>query len=385
MATIKDIAEEADVSTATVSRVLNDSNKVNPKTKEKVLAVIDKLNYYKQNETANKKKTTIKDVAQLAGVSKATVSRVINNNDVVIPETKQKVKQAIKKLNYSPNMNARYLRRDKTKLVGLFIPDISNPFFGNIVKGIENLAELYDYNVVLFNTNFDFEKEKRSLQVLKDRRADGMIYLGGTFNQQKSDLLHNCNFPIVLISREEEEIDLPTVNINNYQAAYDMTQYLIDSDYKEIAFISGSFTDETAGLKRLNAFKQSMQDNGLEYKSNWIVEGDYTLDSGYQATKEILITSRLPRAVFAANDEMAIGAMQAIKETGLQIPEDIVVVGFDNIRLSQYVTPKLTTISQPIYHLGAVGMSMLNKLIGNEPLEEKKVLLDYELIVRESS
>ncbi|GAB6100329.1 LacI family DNA-binding transcriptional regulator [Halanaerocella petrolearia] len=385
MTTIKEVAQEAGVSTATVSRVLNGSNKVRQETKEKVNKAVEKLDYGNDELKSKNKETTIKDVAKLARVSEATVSRVLNNNDVVIPRTRKRVKKAIEELNYSPNMNARYLRQDKTKLVGLIIPDISNPFFGNIVKGVENIVDLYGYNVVLFDTDFEFDKTKKAVQILEDRRADGIIYMGGKFDKKRAELLEELNFPVVLISREESEVKFPTVNIDNYKAAYDMTEYLIDSSYKKIGFISGSFSDETAGVRRLRGFQQAIEDNDLKYKSEWIVEGDYTLESGYQAMKKILASNKLPEAIFAANDEMAIGAMQANKEAGLKIPNDIGIVGFDNVKLSRYVIPKLTTISQPIYHLGAVGMKMLIKLIENKPLEEENVMLDYELIVRNSS
>lgn len=391
MVTVKDVAKKAGVSTATVSRVLNNSDRLKDETRKKVLEVIDELNYQKNSSNSkkvniNNNQVTLNDVAKLAGVSKSTASRVLNNNQIVSPETKRKVKKAMEALNYSPNMNARNLKSDETKLVGVIIPDISNPIFGEVVDAIENTADLYNYNVVLFNTAFDYNKMEKAFQILKSRRADGLIYITGEFNPKEKELLENFETPIVQLFRdpEENERNFPTVNIDNYKAASEMTKFLIDSGYKEIGFISGTLIDKSP-LKRLKAFKQTLKDNNLSYINDWIVEGHYTLESGYQAMTKILNNKELPRAVFVANDEMAIGAIQAIKDNNLNVPEDIAIVGFDNIRFSKYISPKLTTISQPIYQFGEKGMQMLVKLMNGESLEEENIFLDYELVIRQST
>ena len=386
MATIGDVAEQAGVSTATVSRVLNESDKVTSQTKEKVKQAIKNLNYELEKAEFNQKnKVTIKDVAAEAGVSEATVSRVINKSARVSQNTKEKVNQAINKLDYSPNANARHLRRNETKLIGLVIPDIWNPFFGAIVKGVEDLARGNDYNVVLFNTAGILARERKCINILKDRRVDGMIYMGKTYGQQRVDLLANCDFPIVVISREESEIEFPTVNINNYQAAYDMTSHLIAQGYQKIAFIGGPKEDTTAGLKREEGYKQALTDSEIEVNSDLMVKGEFTLKSGYQGIKTILDRQQTLDAVFAANDEMAVGAMRRIKEEDYMIPEDIAVAGFDNISLVDYVQPSLTTVVQPVYELGKKGIATLLSLIRGEELDTNDIVLDYEIVKREST
>ena len=386
MPTIADVAKEAEVSTATVSRVLNNSNKVSEQTREKVDLALEKLDYkLEEVDDQNNNEVTIKDVASEAGVSEATVSRVVNRTARVADQTKQKVKQAIEKLDYSPNANARHLRRNETKLIGLVIPDIWNPFFGGIVKGVEDLARQNDYNVVLFNTSGLFEREKKCVNILKDRRVDGMIYMGKNYDQQRSKLLASCDFPIVVISREEDRIKYPTVNIDNYQAAYDMTKHLIKSGSHKIAFIKGPKKDTTAGLKRAKGYKQALLDNSLEFRSDLLIEGDFTLESGYTGVEKIFDNGLVPDAVFAANDEMAVGAMRKIKAEGYRIPEDIAVAGFDNISLVDYVEPRLTTVAQPIYELGQAGIGALLKLIKGKKLDSNNIVLDYKILARESS
>ncbi|MGM0368789.1 MAG: LacI family DNA-binding transcriptional regulator [Bacillota bacterium] len=384
MVTIADVATEAGVSTATVSRVLNENGKVALETRQKVNQAIEKLDYNVEELDDSDNEVTIKDVAAQSGVSEATVSRVINKTVRVRDETRAKVEQAINDLNYSPNANARHLRSNKTKLIGLVIPDIWNSFFGGIVKGVEDLARENDYNVVLCNTSGSLKREKESISILKDRRADGLIYMGQTYDQNRSKMLEKCSFPIVAISREEKEVDYPTVNIDNYQAAYDLTEYLIKQNYNEIAFIAGPSADTTAGLRRTRGYKQALLDNDLDFNHQLKVEGNFTLESGYRGMEKILAVSK-PDAVFAANDEMAIGAMKLIKERGYSVPKDIAVVGFDNISLSDYVEPRLTTIEQPIYELGQVAMDTILNLIEGAELEKDNLVLDYELLIRESS
>ncbi|MFO7819425.1 MAG: LacI family DNA-binding transcriptional regulator [Halanaerobacter sp.] len=386
MATITDVANEAGVSTATVSRVLNESDKVSDETARKVNTAVERLDYnFEKVPNSKESAATIKDVAAEAGVSKATVSRVINRTAYVSYETKGRVREAIEKLDYSPNANARHLRRSETKLIGLVIPDISNPFFGGIVKGVEDLARGNDYNVVLFNTSGILARERKCINILKDRRVDGMIYMSKTYDEQRGDLLDDCDFPVVVISREEGTVDYPTVNIDNYQAAYDMTDYLIGADYQRIAFIGGPKDDTTAGLKRVQGYKEALDDYGLGLDPALIVKGDFTLQSGYEGIQKILSEAQIPDAVFAANDEMAVGAMRYIKEQGYNIPDDIAVAGFDDINLVDYVEPSLTTVFQPVYELGKKGIGLLLRLINGEELEDDSIILDYEIVIREST
>lgn len=385
MATIKDVAEEAEVSTATVSRVLNESNNVSPKTQEKVEQVIEKLDYSPGKSDQEKTSLTIKDVAESAGVSEATVSRVLNNNQNVAPKTRQKVKATIEQLGYTPNLNARGLRSNETKLIGLIIPDIANSFFAEIMKGVENLANSHGYNVVLLETDADLKRELECVKALQDRRADGIIYMGENIGNLREAALEESEVPTVVVCREEEN-KFPTVNIDNYQAVYEMMDYLIkEANYRQIGFISGPLNDITAGKLRFEAYRQALKDNNLVFNQDWVVETNFVLEEGYQAGQEIVANSQQPEVVFAASDELAVGAMQAIKEAGFAVPDDIGLVGFDNIELSRYVFPNLTTIGQPIYELGKTAAEMIIKLSQGEELTSQDVYLDYELIIRDST
>lgn len=385
LVTIKKIANKVGVSTTTVHRVLNNSSKVKEETRDKVLKIAEELTEQEGKKNSRNKEITIKDVADLAGYSEATVSRVINQFDGVGEDTRTVVENAIKKLNYRVNINARNFRKSKTKLIGLLIPNILIAFYGNILKGIQNLAYENDYTVILLETNGEMKKELNSISFLKDRRADGMIYIGKSFIEQRVAALKSCNFPIIVFSGDYKENGFPTVKINNYQASYDMTEYLIKTGYTKIAFISGPLDEKIVGVKRLQGYKCAMKEYGLIINDQYILESDFSFEGGYRLVQQLLQQHILPDAIFAAGDEMAVGAMRAIQEKGLSIPQDIAVTGFDNIRLSRFVTPRLTTISQPIYELGQTAMQMLLDRITHKVSIKMEKVLDYQLIVRESS
>lgn len=281
--------------------------------------------------------------------------------------------------------NAKDLGKSERTLIGLVVPDISNSFFSKVVKGIEDLARTNKFDLFLFNTSGIIEREKKAINSLRERKVDGLIYMGRTYGQQRSNLLADCDFPVVIIAREESIIDHPTVNIDNYQAAYEMTDYLLDEGYHKIAFIGGPKEDTTAGLRRMQGYEQALVDHKLETDANFIIRGDFTLKSGYQGMQKILSQVDKLDAVFGASDEMAVGAMRYLKEEGYNIPADIAVAGFDDISLAEYVNPSLTTVMQPVYNLGHKGMEVLINLIKGEELREESIVLGHEIIVRQST
>lgn len=383
MGRMEEIARRAGVSTTTVYRVFNKSNKVHPATSKKVRKIAEKLELEAENEE-QQREVTIKDVARLAGVSEATVSRVINKSDRVRQETRQLVEKVIDKLEYRVNVNARHLRQNKTRALGLLIPDILISFYGTILKGIQNLAYAHDFNVMLLETDSNLDKELSCVEFLKDRRVEGMIYIGTDFGEERMEMLNSCDFPIVAISGEYEEIGFPSVRINNFQAAYDMTEYLIEKGYQKLGFISGSLKNKFVGRGRLQGFKQALLDYKLPVIEDWIKNGYFSYEDGHQAMKEILTASGIPEAVFVAGDEMAIGALRQSLDSGYRVPKDIGIAGFDNLPITRYTNPRLTTVSQPIYQIGYNAVEMLIKQIEGEELQQYNRILDHNLMERDS-
>ncbi|PGY06783.1 LacI family DNA-binding transcriptional regulator [Bacillus sp. AFS031507] len=324
----------------------------------------------------------IADVAKMANVSTATVSRVITNAGTVKKETAEKVLEAIKKLNYQPNMLARQLRRSETKTILVIIPDITNTFFSNVLRGIESVAIENDYQVLLGDAQNFVERETSYLVTLGQKKADGVILLTARTNQEVLEELSE-EYPVVLACEYYEGSTLPTVSIDNISSARKAAEYLISLNHKRIGHISGPM-NVVVGRDRLKGFHQAMAQHGLAVDPHLVQEGDFTYESGFNLMMKFLTLDRPPTAVFAANDEMAIGAIKAAKSKGLKVPEDLSVVGFDDIKFSSIFEPALTTIAQPTFEMGEKAMELLLKLINNDELEKNQFILDDQLVVRDS-
>lgn len=325
---------------------------------------------------------SIKEVAKLAGVSVATVSRVINKNVYVKAETTRKVLEAIEKTGYKPNAIARSLKVKNTKSIGIIIPDISSHFFPDVVRGIEDVANEYNYNVILCNTDLNREKEKKYLDILVEKQVDGIVYMSNTITDELAGKIAGVGTEIVLISTDYR--DLASITIDNVKAAAEAVKYIISKGYRDIAFIGGQMTDPNAGLPRFNGYVKALSEAGININKDFILEGDYRYESGYKGGKKLLSLDNKPQAVFASSDEMAIGVIKAALEYGYSIPDELAVVGFDNIDISKMVYPSLTTISQPLYEMGCEGMKLLAKKLNKEEIEKYKVVLEHKLIIRES-
>lgn len=326
---------------------------------------------------------TIKDVAREAKVSIATVSRVLNNSAVVTDETKQRVLEAIKKTGYKPNALARSLKIQKTHTIGLIVPDISSTFYPEVVRGIEDIAAMYNYNIFLCNTDQKEEKEVKYIEILGEKQVDGIIFMGDIIRDSVLEIFGNFGTPIVLSGTQDKEQKYPSVIIDNKRAAYDAVKYLISLGHKNIAMISGPMHDPIRGALRIEGYKQALLESGIEYNPNLVVEGNFKTKSAYLAMLKLL--EQKIDAVFAASDDMAAAAINAIFDSGLKVPDDIHVVGFDNTYISTMFRPTITTIQQPAYDIGAVSMRLLTKLLSKEPIDEMHVILPHQLIVREST
>ncbi|MFZ5753132.1 MAG: LacI family DNA-binding transcriptional regulator [Bacillota bacterium] len=329
---------------------------------------------------------TIKDIARAADVSIATVSRVLNNKaDGITEETKAKIRKAVKELNYRPNAIARGLITKKTHTIGLVLPDISNPFFPEIARGVEDVAKEAGYNVFLCNTDDDSKKERGYVKALRERQVDGIIFTASALKNSEDITEHVGKMPFILVDRKPDNLpDAPGVFLDNLKGGYLAAKHLIEKGHREIALISGPLQSYNA-RQRLEGFKKALQEAGIRYKDKLIREGDYKRSGGYRAMEKLLREGVEFTAVFASNDLMAVGVMEMLREKGIAIPEQVAVVGFDNIYLSTVVAPRLTTISQPTYQMGAQAAQMLLTCLQGRELDEKQKVFSPQLIIRESS
>lgn len=328
--------------------------------------------------------STIQDVAKIAGVSVATVSRVLNSSSLVTEETRSRVLEAIKKLNYQPNLLGRNLRRMETKIVLVLLPNISNPFYSKIVKGMESVGHKNGYNVMVCNTDSDREREKVYLELLKNKLVDGVVFMASQL--EKNELTQIIrDFPVVECCEYKEGVDVSHVSVDNGAASYCAVKHLINLGHRRIGMISCD-NNYISTLERESGYKNALQDSGISFNKDLIKYGNYGFKSGIRAVREFLtMKGERPTAVFAISDIMAIGAIKEIKAKGFKIPEDIAVVGFDNIDFAYMCEPTLTTISQPQYDLGRTAMDMLINRIKHGLVKSEHIFLEHELVIREST
>lgn len=324
----------------------------------------------------------IVDVAKKANVSTATVSRVLSKPDAVKEETTEKVLEAIKELNYQPNALARQLRRLETKTVLVVVPDITNPFFSKVLRGIESVAVTNGYQVLLGDAGNDVERENEYLNILRQKKADGMVLLTA---RMKSKIVEEMalEYPVVLACEYIEGLSIPTVSIDNISGARKATEHLINLGHKRIGFISGPLGG-VLGHDRLKGYCQAMARHNLTVEPILVQEGDFSYESGFNMMIKFLALTHPPTAVFAANDEMAFGAINAIKSRGLSVPHNISVMGFDDIKFSSIFEPALTTIAQPAFEIGTKAMELLIRLMNREKIERQQYMLEDQLITRDS-
>ena len=325
----------------------------------------------------------IRQVADKAGVSIATVSRVINKSGSVSQDTKNRVEEVIEELEYKPNLLGRNLRRAETRMILVSLNNIANPFYSRIVKGIEEHGKEKGYNIMIYNNNGDSEREKIYLNLLLNRLVDGVILLSPKISaNQLSEI--GKNYSVVQCCEYKKGVNIPRVSVDNVEAARTAVSYLINNGHRHIAMISG-YKDVLSAVQREEGYRLAMEEAGLGWDENMIINGDYTYKGGEKAAREFISMKKKPTAIFAISDNMAVGAVKAIKEEGLKIPEDIAVVGFDNTQIASVYDPRITTISQPRYKLGEIAVDLLIKIIKGEKLEKNEYYLDHELIIRESS
>ncbi|MGC8972433.1 MAG: LacI family DNA-binding transcriptional regulator [bacterium] len=330
---------------------------------------------------------TIYDVAKRAGVSAMTVSRVINGKKDVKPETREKVIKAIEELGYVPNSLARSFVLQKTKTIGLVITDITNPFFTTLARGVEDTAMKNQFSVIFCNTDEDPEKEVLYLELLARKRVDGVILASASGKRTPLKSLLIEGIPVVLIDREVDGLeDLDIVKGDSVHGAYLLTKHLINLGYRRIGIIVGNKNISTAE-DRVEGYKKALIESGIPIEEELIKFSRYSKEGGYISTKELLSLEDPPTAIFGGNNFIAIGAMIAIREEGLRVPEDIALVSFDDIESLSEVYPFFTVVTQPAYSMGVIATELLIRRVENKDRvrERRKVILQPELIIRGSA
>jgi len=328
---------------------------------------------------------TINDVAKLAGVSTTTVSHFINGTRYVSDDLRERVENAIAELGYHPNSMARGLRRGESKTIGLIVPDNSNPFFAEILRIVENLGYANGYSVILCNSDGDVEKEIAYTNLLVEKQVDGIIFISTNNSCEHLQQLSDSGIPIVIVDRDIPLKDTDVLLIDNLYGGYLATHYLVTLGHRRIACITGpSVLTPSAG--RVGGYHQALAEVGVESRPEWVVAGDFRFQGGETAMEQLLTLPERPTAVFVCNDLMALGAMRAIRRANLAIPEDISLVGFDDILLTSVVSPSLTTIAQPLKQMGEMALELLLNRIQKktDDAEAKRVILPPQIVVRES-
>ena len=327
---------------------------------------------------------TIKDVAKRVGVSTATVSHVINKTRFVSEEVTRKVLEAIRELGYQPNAIARSLVKRKTHTVGIIITDILNPFYTAIVRGIEDVTYRSGYSVVLCNTDEDPEKEFLYIHILLEKRIDGLI-ISTAFRDGGHPLLPQLRgIPLVTIVRKIRGLSSDAVFGDNTGGAYKATDHFIRLGHRRIGIISGP-TGLSSGAERLAGYRRAMEEHRISVDEQWIKIGDFKQETGYSLTKEIIRKIPLPTALFVTNNQMAVGALQALNELRVRIPEDISFISFDDMEWYSFLNPPLTTVEHSPYLMGKTAGETLLQRIGSRRKHPKKVVVPSRLIVREST
>jgi LacI family transcriptional regulator len=327
---------------------------------------------------------TLEDIARLSDVSRSTVSRVINSDTKVKEETRLKVLKVIQSIDFQPNLAARGLATGRTNVIGVIIPArvsviFADPYFPVFLQGVSSACNNRTYSVMLWLAEPDYER-RMIPRILHNGLVDGVVVASTLMNDPIVKSLFESKMPFILIGRHPT-MDVNFLDVDNLQAARKATLHLLRLGYKRVATITGS-QDQVAGFDRYQGYLNALQDYDRTIRPELVADGDFTEEGGYHAMARLL--PQKPDAVFAASDMTAYGAMRAIHEANLRIPEDVAVVGFDDIPASARTTPALTTVRQPVQQMGSKAAEVLINVIENDINTTQKLIMDTELVVRES-
>ena len=322
---------------------------------------------------------TIYDVAREAKVSMATVSRVLNGNPNVKPETRKKVKDVIERLDYRPNAVARGLASKKTTTVGVIIPDISNLYYSSLARGLDDIAEMYNYQIIITNTDNDPEKERDAFLGLVSKQVDGIVFLGGALNEETLNDIKSSHLPVVICGTSEKDENMPSVNIDYYEAIKEAASKFLDEGAGQIAFVKAAYSEQ---LERHieEGIKAAYKEQGKDFDDQYILSAAEDYQSGKSLFDEI--QELKADVVVTMSDETAIGVLHGAMDNNIAVPDEIQIMSCSNTRLVNMVRPPLSSVALPLYDIGAVGMRLLTKYMNEETVEEANVILPYKIEYR---
>lgn len=329
----------------------------------------------------DQKIATIQDVAREAGVSTATVSRTLSKPSVVAKPTRQAVLRAVQKTGYRVNHMARNLRQQRTGSVIALVPNLANPFFSQILSGLSAVLTQAHYGLLVADTQSGPDADERLTHFLTSGVADGLVLFDGSLSPERLDVPGR---PPVVVACEWLDVDLPSIRVDNALGAEMAVRHLIELGHKRIGYVTGPHGNVLSETRR-DGYLRALRAAGLETRRDWVFEGDFTMDSGASAARRWLDTHDRPTALFLSSDEMATGFIGAVQRSGLRVPRDLSVVGFDNIEVSGHLTPPLTTIRQPRTVIGERAAEMLLKLVEDRDAPVGTEVIDVELIIRSST
>jgi LacI family transcriptional regulator len=321
----------------------------------------------------------ISDVAKKAGVSSATVSRIINNLSGYSENTRKKVQQAINELGFKPNAVARGLVISKTHTIGVLMPSLSSRFSFKLLKGIEKVAHERGYSVIVCNTDRNGERTMEYLRILSEKRVDGILFISEWMEKEYGDYLMELKIPVALVATETEDFPFPSVKTDDYQASRGAVRYLIEQGHRKIGLITGRPEDKIAGYPRIRGYEDALTEAGIPSNPLSISYGDFHYNSGIESMNELLDRSPGLTAVFCTSDEMALGALSALRSYGVKVPEEISIMGYDDTQDAEMAYPTLTTVHQPIEEMGERAMDLLLSRDKNE-----SVVFRYSICKRDS-
>lgn len=326
---------------------------------------------------------TIKDVAALAGISYTTVSHVVNKTRPVSKEVRLKVEEAIERLDYVPSAVARSLKAKTTATIGLLVPNSLNPYFAELARGIEDYCERNGYCVILCNSDDNPDKQRSYLRVLLEKRIDGLIVASAGGDVGLVEGLANVRTPMVIVDRGMDGLEADLVRIDHEYGAYLATRHLLELGHRDIAFIGGP-ADTSVAQMRQAGYCRGLKEAGIELSAERMLESDFTSIGGYRAAARLL-EHQPPSAIFAANDMIGIGVLRAAAERNVRVPSELSVIGFDDIQMSQYVYPALTTVGQSILQLGEMAAEVLLRRIATPTLATDQRIVTPSIVLREST
>lgn len=328
---------------------------------------------------------TIKDVAKLAGVSISTVSRVINNSKPVSEDIRQRVLKVIEETNYKPNPLARNLVLRKNNFIGVIIPDISDYKMGELLNGIEEVGKIYEFDILLCNSYGEIEEEKRYLELLINKQVAGIVFASKSIKEEHIAMIKNSNIPAIYISKNAKDFDIPSVGVNHYKAGYDVGKYILEKKFKKVYLLETIFDLESKDTEISAGFEKALEGHKVEYKKLDITKKGDKFHESYDFINQYIKEGQsLPEIFFATGDDVAAGAINALLDNGIQVPEDVSVIGYDNSKIATIVRPNLTTLHQPLYDIGAIAIGVLIKRIAKEEEAVEAKELQHKIIERQS-